>query len=117
MHKKYFKKSVKRKNRKYSKKSRKSLCKRSYSRKKVYGGSNNINKKNVTNSTNFKNGNNTKSVNQLNITNSELITKREIDGIPVIRNAVIDSSNAFSGTPEEYRKHKEYMDFQGKKDL
>jgi hypothetical protein len=117
MPKKYSKKSVKRKNRKYSKKSRKSVYKRSYSRKKRYGGSININKQNSTNSTNFKNVNNTKSVNTLNITNSEFITKKSIDGIPVVRNAVIDSSNTFSGTPEEYRRHKEYMDFQGKKDL
>ncbi len=118
MPKKYSKKSVKRKNRKYSRKSRKSVCNRSYSRKKVYGGSNNINKKNVTNSTNFKNRNNTKSVNQFNLTNSK-ITTNSIEGIPVVKGYgdVIASSNSFLGTGEDYRKHKEYIDFQGKKDL
>jgi hypothetical protein len=147
MPKRYPKKSVKRKNRKYSKKSRKSVCKRSYSRKKIYGGSNNINKKNSTNSktttnsvddipieekavivssnsnninkknsTNSKNVNNTKSVNQFNITNSKTTTN-SVDGIPIEKKAVIVSSNSFMGTGEEYRNHKDYIDFQGKRDL
>lgn len=103
MPKKYSKKSVKRKNRKHSKKSRKSVYKHSYSRKRFYGGTNHIN--------------NIKNKNQLNSNNSKLITTNSVDGIPIEEKAIIASSNSFIGTGKEYRNHKDYIDFQGKRDL
>lgn len=103
MSKKYSKKSIKRKNRKYSEKSKKSACKRSYSRKRFYGGTNHIN--------------NTKNTNQINSNKSKLITTNSVDGIPIEKKAVIASSNSFIGTGKEYRNHKDYIDFQGKRDL